>query len=156
MKLKKRKFLLNITYTAECETIEQGKEAVRAYADMQGFSVIGVSLVGSGISDRQKRALHLWFSMLADALNDAGFDMKKTIRKELDIAWTGHTVKEYLWRPCQMAYLQKKSTKQLNKETDINEIYDLVNRVIGERTGVHVPFPSIDGAIDADRENGAY
>jgi hypothetical protein len=151
MPLKKRTFLLNVKYTAECETIAQGKEAVRAYADMQGFEVLGVTHIGHLRTDKQNRALHLWFTMLAEALNDAGFDMKKTIRPELEIAWTGQTVKDYLWRPCQLAYLQKKSTKELDKEADINAIYDLVNRIIGERTGVHVPFPSIDSAMDADR-----
>lgn len=36
-------------------------------------------------TDRQNRALHLWFTMLADELNAAGYDMKKVIRQNVDI-----------------------------------------------------------------------
>lgn len=94
-------------------------------------------------TDQQNAALHLWFTMLADELNSAGYDMKKTMRKELDIPWTAYNVKEFLWRPMQEATLGKKSTTKLNTD-EIDKVYDAINRVIGERTGVHVPFPSIE------------
>jgi hypothetical protein len=77
--------------------------------------------------------------------------MRKTIRQNLEIPWTPHNVKEFLWRPCQKQYLQKQSTTELDKVQDINKVYDIVNRIVGERTGVHVPFPSIDVAMDNDR-----
>lgn len=93
-------------------------------------------------TDQQNAALHLYFTQLAEALNDAGFDIKKTIRKEIDIPWTAYTIKEYLWRPVQKEYLQKKSTTELDKIQDIDKVYDIINRTISERTGVSVPFPS--------------
>ena len=97
---------------------------------------------------KQNNALHLYFSNLAEELNDAGFDMKKTIR--VDIPWTPYTVKEYLWRPLQEAYLLKRSTTELDKQKDIDAVYDILNRAIGERTGVFVPFPNIEDCIDRD------
>ena len=97
---------------------------------------------------KQNSALHLYFSNLAEELNDAGFDMKKTIR--VDIPWTPYTVKEYLWRPLQEAYLLKRSTTELDKQKEIDEVYDILNRVISERTGVHVPFPNIEMMLDRD------
>ena len=90
---------------------------------------------------QQNRAMHLFFTMLADELNAAGFDMKKTLRHDIDIPWGPKTIKEFLWRPVQKAYLLKNSTTELTTK-DIDAIYDVVNRAIGERTGVHVPFPS--------------
>jgi Ser-tRNA(Ala) deacylase AlaX len=101
---------------------------------------------------QQNAALHLFFTQLAEALNSAGFDMKKTIREGIDIPWTPENVKEFLWRPVQKALLQKQSTTELNKKEEIDKIYDILNKVIGERTGVHIPFPSIDTAMDAERE----
>lgn len=95
-------------------------------------------------TDAQNRALHLWFTQLAEALNEAGFDMKKTLRQDVDIPWTLTSIKESLWRPVQKSYTGKKSTTDLNKQKEIDDIYDIINRTIGERTGVYVPFPSMD------------
>lgn len=92
---------------------------------------------------KQNSSLHLYFTLLADELNSAGYDMKKTIRQEVDIPWNAYSIKEYLWRPLQEAQLGKKSTTELTT-TEIDQIYDTLNRVIGERTGVSVAFPSIE------------
>lgn len=100
-------------------------------------------------TELQNRALHKYFSLLAEELNNAGFDMKKTIKEDVDIAWSGMSVKEYLWRPIQKVYLQEQSTTRL-KTGDIDKIYDILNKIIGERTGVFVPFPSIDNILDID------
>lgn len=85
--------------------------------------------------------------MLADELNAAGYDMKKTVRQTMDIPWSPYNVKEFLWRPVQEAQLGKKSTTQLTTD-EIDKIYDVINKAIGERTGVHVPFPSIERMMD--------
>jgi len=69
--------------------------------------------------------------------------MRKLIREKIDISWSGISVKEYLWKPIQEIHLKKKSTTQLTTQ-EIDLIYDQVNRIIGERTSVFVPFPSID------------
>ena len=91
----------------------------------------------------QNRALHKYFELLAQALNDAGYDMKKTIRKDIDISWSPITIKEYLWKPFLKGYKLKTSTTQMTTK-DIDKIYDMVNKVVGERTGVFVGFPSIE------------
>lgn len=97
--------------------------------------------IGNQRTDTQNRALHLYFRLLAEALNDAGYDMRETIRQEIDIPWTPTTVKEHLWRPVMKKYLREQSTTRMTTK-DIDKIYDIVNRFIGERTGVFVPFPS--------------
>lgn len=105
-------------------------------------------------TNKQNRALHLYFSQLAKALNDAGYDMKKTIRKDVDIPWTGGTVKEFLWRPIQIGHLQIESSTQL-KTDDIDKVYDIVNRVICERTGIHIPFPNMELLME-EESNSQY
>ena len=102
--------------------------------------MVDVNQLDGTRTEKQNKSFHLYFSMLAKELNDAGFDMKKTLREEVDIPWTMDLVKNNLWRPVQLAYLDKKSTKRLNK-MEITVVYDIVNRAISERTGVCVEFP---------------
>ena len=91
----------------------------------------------------QNKALYLWFRLEAEALNDAGFDMKKTIRKDIDIPWSPESVKLYLWKPIMEAMFQKSSTAKL-ESSEINKIFDVITREIGGRTGVYVEFPSLE------------
>ena len=98
-------------------------------------------------TSRQNAAMHLWFTQLSEALNKDGFDMKKVISDAVDIYWTPYTVKEYLWKTVQKTLYGKKSTTQL-KSNEIDAIYDIINKTVGERTGIFIPFPSIDNLRD--------
>ena len=92
---------------------------------------------------QQNKALHKYFTLLAQTLNEAGYDMKRTLKKDVDIPWQPSTVKDFLWRPIQEAYLQKESTTELTTK-DIDKVFDVLNRHLGEKLGVHVAFPSIE------------
>jgi len=92
-------------------------------------------------TSQQNRSLHLYFTLLADELNQAGYDMKRTLKPGIDIPWSPATVKEYLWKPIQNAQLMKDSTTELTTK-DIDIVYDTLNRHLSEKTGVHVEFPS--------------
>jgi hypothetical protein len=96
-------------------------------------------------TNQQNRALHLWFDMVAEALNDAGYDMRKTLKPGVEIPWTKETIKDYLWRPVQMEYLRKRSTTELSTK-DIDKVYDILNRHL-VKFGIHTPFPSLDELI---------
>ena len=124
---------------------EKFKEELSRFEDK--FVEIKIEKLKKTRTNLQNRALHLWFTQLAEALNNSGYDMRKVIRQEVDISWSSISVKEYLWRPIQEIHLKKKSTTQLTTQ-EIDIIYDQVNRIIGERTGVFVPFPSIDTLFD--------
>lgn len=93
-------------------------------------------------TQQQNRALHLYFTMLAEALNDSGLDMRKVLKPGVEIPWTGRSVKEFLWRPVQTAQLGKDSTTELTTG-EIDLIFDTLNRHLA-KFGVHVPFPSIE------------
>jgi len=97
----------------------------------------------TNITKLQNRAMHLWFTQLAEALNKDGFDMRAVISPSVDIYWSAYTVKEHLWRPTMLAYLGKESTKDLETK-QITEIYDIINLAISQRCGISVPFPSIE------------
>ena len=46
-------------------------------------------------TSQQNRAMHLFFARLVEALNDAGLDMKKVLKPEIDIPWSQTAVKEF-------------------------------------------------------------
>lgn len=102
-------------------------------------------------TERQNRALHQLFTMIADTLNESGHDMRRTLKHTVDIPWQPDTVKEFLWRPVQKAQLQKESTTELTTK-DIDAVFETLNRHLGDKLGVHIPFPSIDAVLDKERE----
>lgn len=93
-------------------------------------------------TEKQADSLHLWFDLLADALNEAGMDLKVALRDlPVDVPATKENVKSDVWKPLQWATLKKKSTKQLEKK-EIDVIYDIISRHFAQK-GVEVPrFPS--------------
>ena len=102
-------------------------------------------------TNRQNAALHLFFRMLAEKLNEAGLDMRTVLKPGVDIPWNAKTVKEYLWRPIQKVYLGKHSTTALEKNGEIDKVYEVLNRHLSEKFGVNLPdFPSIERQIYED------
>ena len=51
-----------------------------------------------------------------------------------------------LWKPIQEAVLQKKSTTEL-KRKEIDDVYDTINLALGQKFGIHVPFPTIENDL---------
>jgi len=95
---------------------------------------------------RQSRALWLYFEHLAQELNSAGLDLRKTLREDIDVPWNKNSIHDYLWVPVQKAQLGTDSTTALTTK-DIDKIFDTINRHLGERFNLHVPFPNIDALI---------
>lgn len=90
----------------------------------------------------QNKALHLYFELVAEALNDAGYDIQKTVVHQMDIPWSKESVKELIWRQAQKTLKGKISTTELSTK-DIDSVYEVVNRYLAQ-FGIHVPFPSND------------
>lgn len=99
-------------------------------------------------TNQQNKALHVLFQQYANLLNDNGLDMKKAFARkpEVEIPWSGGSVKEYLWRPIMKAQLNKQSTTKLTT-VEIDEVFDTINKFFGEHFGLHMPFPSIEEII---------
>ena len=96
---------------------------------------------------QQNKALHKLFELTAKELNEAGLDMHVVLKPEVDIPWSTATVKEYLWRPLQKIQLLKQSTTELSTK-DIDLVFDTLNKLLGEKFGKYIPFPSIENLID--------
>ncbi len=102
-------------------------------------------------TSQQNRALHLYFTLLAQTLNDAGLDMRKTLKPSVDIPWSGKTVKDHLWRPIQKAQLKKNSTKDVSID-EVTKVYETLNRHLAEKFGMTVPFPSLEEIMFKSRK----
>lgn len=90
---------------------------------------------------QQNKALHVYCENLAEALNAAGYDMKRTLKHDVDIPWSKETVKEFLWRPIQQALIDKDSTTELNS-AEPSDIHAVLSRHLGEKLGIYVEWPS--------------
>jgi len=86
----------------------------------------------------QNRALHLFCQWLADTLNEAGLDMRKTLREDVEVPWTQASVKEYLWRPIQKAMTDKHSTTEITT-VEPTDIHAVLSRHLGEWLGITCP-----------------
>lgn len=88
----------------------------------------------------QNKSLHLWLRQVSETLNDAGLDMKKTLKESVDIPWDkeGRNAKEHLWRPVMEAMTGEESTTDMDT-LDPTLITDVINRHIGEKFGVTLP-----------------
>lgn len=95
-------------------------------------------------TEPQNRSLHKYLTTLAAELNAGGFSLKFSLgTKEIDLEWTMEKCKELIWRPIQIALTGKKSTKDLDKVSEIDSIYEHLNRFFSQEPFMlHIPWPS--------------
>lgn len=86
----------------------------------------------------QNRCLHLFCEWLAETLNDAGYDMRRTLREDVDLPWSQSSVKEHLWRPIQKAMTDKQSTTEITT-VEPTAIHAVLSRHLGQKLGVTCP-----------------
>ena len=98
---------------------------------------------------KQQAALEIWCRAVADALNDAGYDMQAVLAaKSVDVAWSGETVKAVLFRPILKAISEKESTADADT-TEYDKVRHTLTRHMGENLGVVLPeWPSRFGEVE--------
>ena len=96
---------------------------------------------------RQNSALHVYFGMIADELNDLGleFQYNGLNGSIFEMRYTPHLVKEFIWKPIQQAKFDIESTTKITTK-QIDEIIDVLTKFFGER-GIVLEFPSIDSLM---------
>jgi len=111
-------------------------------ADVKGIRCLRTEL--------QNRSLHLYFTLLATAFNDAGLTVMvvlKALFKTPNFAWSAHLIKERIWRDVQEQTLGTTSTTKL-ETVNVSMIYDSINRATSDKLGVSVPFPDKYSLLD--------
>jgi hypothetical protein len=137
------------------ENKEQFDQAIKKLTEM--FNQLGyIEIKVNTKKNRtltQNAALHVYYRNLADALNDAGMDVRKTLKPSFYMMWTPNLVKELLWKPIQEALTGQKSTTKIER-ADPSKVYDVLHNKLTD-WGIDVPFPSVEsiGNYDYEYEN---
>lgn len=107
-------------------------------------SLIELKEVKKTRTNKQNSALHKYFVLIAIELNELGntFTYTGLKGKEIQVRYTPDIVKNFMWRPIQMALFDIESTTKLTT-AQMNEIILVIDGFFAER-GVTVDFPSID------------
>ena len=96
---------------------------------------------GTQRTGNQNRALHLWFGMLANTLNENGLDKEVVLERlytRISAPWTKTAVKEDIWRPVQEAVIHKGSTVDADR-TEYTPIYEALAKWFAQEFGIAVP-----------------
>lgn len=93
-------------------------------------------------SNKQNKALHVYFKFISDGLNELGQEFQYIgIRGfGFQMRYTPIIIKEIFWKPIQKQLFDIDSTTQLNSEM-LNEIIDIFSKFFAEK-GVYLEFPS--------------
>jgi len=126
---------------------------VKAYAPMDAEDEAAIGDMTTIVCDvkgerakrttQQNKAIHKYCSLLAQAFNDSGLDMKAVLaEKEAEVSWSMDSVKEVIWKQIQVAmYPDKASTTQL-ETNEVSLVYNQIARHMAVKFNIDVPFPS--------------
>ena len=91
----------------------------------------------------QNDSLHLWLDKKSNQCNEAGFTMQQIIKETIELEMTPKIMKEF-WRAVQKSMFHKKSTTQLSKTGEIDEVAEHLNRFFAKEPFFldGIPFPS--------------
>lgn len=121
--------------------IPADKETAHAILELPTHEVFTLTLKAGTRTSQQNRAMHKYFRMLAEALNEAGMYLNVFPWKEgAEIRWSADDVKAKLWHPLQEVITGKDSTAKLDSK-QVNDVYEVLSRHLAMKCGVDVPFP---------------
>lgn len=107
------------------------------------------TLVRANRSNKQNNTLHLLFRRLAEALNEAGFEIPHPFKPDLEIPYTEHSVKDLLYRPIVESMFGESSSARLDTQ-QMAESMEILIDAVNRNTGVFVPVPT------QEAHNGPY
>jgi hypothetical protein len=90
---------------------------------------------------KQNNAFHKWLRLLAAALNDAGYSVQDGTLIRVPVLYTMENLKENVVYPMMQHLFPDVKTSKRLKIDQINFLYEHIDQVVSERTGVHVEFP---------------
>jgi hypothetical protein len=92
-------------------------------------------------TEAQNKAIHLWYKLKADQCRDAGVTVQMAMQETMELDMTPEMMKE-IWRMVQIKMYKKRSTTQLSKHTEIDDIAEHLNRFFAEKfnlEGLEIP-----------------
>ena len=101
---------------------------------------------------RQNKALHLYLDFVSKALNEAGYDVQRTLKKDMSIPWTMTLVKELMFKFLIKAMYDKDSTADLTTK-ELTEAGEVFAKHLAEKFGLSIDWPSLDTLLMQQRTN---
>tara|TARA_R110000772_G_C13310282_1_gene440308 strand:+ start:37822 stop:38241 length:420 start_codon:yes stop_codon:yes gene_type:complete len=95
---------------------------------------------GNARTGQQNKAVHVFFDLVAEALNERGITFTEFFRDGFEVKWSSAIVKQEIWRPVQKAVIGFETSTSKCKTTDYPNIYEPINKKLSE-FGIHVPWP---------------
>lgn len=92
----------------------------------------------------QLNSIWLYCQLVANALNDAGYEVSIYGANQQVVMATPYTkefIRENLWKPAQKSLTETESTSKLDSK-DPNLIYEAVNMFTANNFGISINFPS--------------
>ncbi|MBT6053330.1 MAG: hypothetical protein HOG49_41585 [Candidatus Scalindua sp.] len=99
----------------------------------------------------QNNSLHLFCDQLAQEFTDKHVDKRTFFKEPFYTRWSPLSIKEDIWKPVMYALFKKKSTTQLDKQGEIDEIWDVINKIVIEKEKGEVnvpPWPSQESMFE--------
>lgn len=121
--------------------IEVDKLKYRLNTLIERGAIVDLTELKRTRSSQQNRAMHKFFTIIADELNNIGATFIYEFGKEtIEIPYTSELIKETLWKPIQKALFNKDSTSEITTE-EINKVIDVITLKFGEM-GIPIMFPN--------------
>jgi hypothetical protein len=102
---------------------------------------------------KQNSCLYEFFENIANACNDSGQEMEVSspvLSKPVTVRWTKESVKEYIWRPVQVAmFPDTQSTTDLTT-VELMRVTEQLQHFLVTRFTINVEFPSVDSKRHLD------
>lgn len=100
-------------------------------------------------SQEQFNGVHVLLEMSARALNQDGYTMQDVVKaiRKAEIRPTKMALKEVVWKPLLEIIAGKKSTTKQSND-DIQEVYEVYNKWLGQEFGIHIPFPKKGQSVE--------
>ena len=93
-------------------------------------------------TSQQNRALHKYFALVSKAMSDAGYTVQKVLEYTPELQPSPSFVKR-IWQEIQKETLGKRRTRDLEKQYEIDKVYEEFNLFLGEKLKIeNIPFPN--------------
>jgi len=120
----------------------------------KGHHVITIKKKVNKRTITQNKAMHKYFEIIAENMNDAGITQKSLIgsfKDGFELPVTEHMIKD-IFREVGRAMFRKDSTADISTK-EISEVHRVVDQRFAEVTGVSAPWPSDAGQMMREYEN---
>jgi len=98
----------------------------------------------------QNNALHLYFTLVAQQMADAGLTIQHILEYTPELQPTPSFVKR-IWKEIQLQVLGKLHTRDLKKQEEIDKVYEEFNLFLAEKLHLeNIPFPSLENLEEKD------